>query len=82
MPNYTELRNDLRVASQHAERLSTTQKNRYFYNQLSKLLRDSASLITVVEDGAEISHYNFETENPLISLVKSIRSDKLRNDEK
>ena len=79
MPNYTQLRNDLRVASQHAERLSATQKNRYFYNQLSKLLRDSASLITVVEDGADLSHYNFETENPLIQLVKATLETKKRD---
>ena len=79
MPNYEELRNDLRAASQHAERLSATQENRYFYNQLSKLLRDSASLITVVEDGVDLSRYNFETENPLIQLVKATLETKKRD---
>jgi len=75
MPNYEDLRKDLQVLASHAERLSTTQENRYFYNQLSKLLRDSACLISVVEDGVDISKYSLETKNPLISLVKSSKSD-------
>lgn len=70
MPNYEDLRKDLRVLSQHADRLSNTQKNRYFYNQLSKLLRDSAFLISVVEDDADFSKYHFESSNPLVSIIK------------
>lgn len=70
MPSYEELRRDLRVLASHAERLSKTQDNRHFYNQLSKLLRDSSCLISVVEDGIKLSKYNLETENPLISIVK------------
>lgn len=70
MPNYEDLRKDLRVSASHAEKLSGTQENRYFYNQLSKLLRDSAALISVVEDGVDIKKYLLETDNPLISLVK------------
>jgi len=73
MPNYEDLRRDLRVLSQHADRLSKTQENRYFYNQLSKLLRDSAALISVVEDGADLSDYSFDSDNPLISIVKHRR---------
>jgi len=73
MPNYEDLRKDLRVLSQHAERLSKTQENRYFYNQLAKLLRDSAALISVVEDGADLSNYHFESNNPLISILKHRR---------
>ena len=77
MPNYEDLRKDLKVSAPHAEKLSTTQENRHFYNQLSKLLRDSTCLISVVEDGVDLTKYNLETKNPLISLVKStIKSDK------
>ena len=78
MPTYEDLRKDLQVLAAHAEKLSTTQENRYFYNQLSKLLRDSACLISVVEEGVDISKYSLETKNPLISLVKSSKSKELR----
>lgn len=78
MSNYEDLRKNLRVASQHAENLSQTQENRYFYNQLAKLLRDSAYLISIVEEGAYFTEKHFETNNPLISII----SDNLRKDEK
>ena len=81
MPNYEDLRKDLQVLAAHAERLSTTQENKYFYNQLSKLLRDSACLISVIEDRVDISKYSLETKNPLISLVKFSKSKELRRSE-
>ena len=82
MASYEDLRKDLLVMSSHAERLSTTQKNRYFYNQLAKLLRDSSCLISVVEDGADISRYSLETKNPLFSLVTSQIKHSVRKFEK